>query len=179
MIKQISNQTNLLALNAAIEAARAGEHGRGFAVVAEEIRKLAEDSNKFTSEIENIIHVLSSKIDTAVKKTGEMGDIVKIQSESVTSTENKFNGIAESIDEIKMHIESIGESTNEIANKNVNISDMVQNLSAISQENAASTQEVSASVEEQTAAMDQITEASHVLAELAEKLNVSMKKFKH
>ena len=178
MIKNIAKQTNLLALNASIEAARAGDAGRGFAVVADEIRKLAEESNKFAEEIASIINNLSSKTSIAVKTMDEVGKNVESQSQSVSLTNEKFDGIALALKEMDNVIKLVNESSDEMKNQNDNISNIMENLAAISQENAASSEEVSASMEEQTAAITQISNASEELSNIAEELNKLIEEFK-
>ena len=179
MIENIADQTNLLALNASIEAARAGDAGRGFAIVAEEIRKLAEQSNRFTDEISDIIVELTNNTGASVKVFDDVSKIMESQTTSVENTIDNFNGIRESIEKIRLIIEDLNTSGKNMNIKKEDMIETIENLSAISEENAAATQEASASVEMQTNSIAEIASASESLAKLASDLQVEISKFKY
>jgi len=177
LISAISGQTNLLALNAAIEAARAGEHGRGFAVVAEEVRKLAEASNKAALQIGELIQKNQTNMNQAITVTQTGMDGIKAGMTTVNVAGETFGNIVESIMVLSNQINQISLSIKQISSNGQSLLASAQEINKISKENAGETQTISAATEEQSASMQEIAASSRELSNLAHNLENAVTKF--
>jgi methyl-accepting chemotaxis protein len=156
LVNDISDQTNLLALNAAIEASRAGEHGRGFSVVAAEVKSLAEGAKKATVEVRRIL-----------------GEIQKMATQSVLSTEQYSKGMAQATDAARSageNIHALAAAIAEMAETSAHISaTAVQQAQGLGQINQAM-RDVKQTTDQTVSSIRQTEQAVQDLSTLAVKL---------
>jgi Methyl-accepting chemotaxis protein len=178
-IGSIAEQTNLLALNAAIEAARAGEQGKGFAVVAEEVRTLAEQSSQAVTSIQETIN----RVRDAFKNSIDTGN--DILSFINTEVHRQFNAYMETGDQyyndsnfVSMMSEEIAAMSEEITATVGQVSEVVQDMAQTTQKSSEEVTTIKESMDEATKAIEQVALTAHSQAELAQRLNEMVQKFK-
>ncbi|WP_146551644.1 methyl-accepting chemotaxis protein [Rummeliibacillus sp. SL167] len=177
-VSNIADQTNLLALNAAIEAARAGESGKGFAVVAEEVRKLAEESTKATSQIFEMVGLIQTGIVDISQSVTNGVTIANQQRQSMEEVNKTFDHIEKKVQGIATELTSLQSAIQQSKKRGTQVLQNVESISAVVEQSVAGGEEISASTAEQLTSFKKMGEKVTDLRQLTDDLNQTLAIFK-
>jgi methyl-accepting chemotaxis protein len=178
LITDIANQTNLLALNAAIEAARAGEHGRGFAVVAGEVKNLAGESKKASSQIESLIRAIQGKSEQTSTSMRDSFEEIKAGIDSVNRTVESLNMIISEANIVSAGVSEITKATEDQAKATGQLMSGIESFSKLTGENQQRMEDMAALAEETSASTEEIASASSELSAMAEQSRKTLEQFR-